>query len=52
MKYILEIKKDTLTDQLYVELPEDLLEKMKWKNGDEIEWVDNKDGSFSLKKKQ
>lgn len=50
MKHILEVKKDTLSDELYLELPEELLNELKWKTGDELEWIDNKDGSFSLKK--
>lgn len=49
---VIEVKKDTLTDSLYLELPDSLLEKLGWKTDDEIEWIDNKDGSFSLKKKQ
>ena len=50
MKFVLEVKKDTLTDQLYIELPEKLLDSVGWKTGDEIKWINNKDGSFSLKK--
>ena len=33
-------------------LPKDLLEEMGWKEGDTLDWKDNKDGSFSLSKKQ
>lgn len=31
-------------------LPPDLLEKMGWKEGDQLDWVDNKDGTWSLRK--
>jgi hypothetical protein len=48
---ILEVKKDTLTQELYIELPEELLNNIGWKTGDEIKWIDNKNGSFTLKKK-
>ena len=29
---------------------DELLEELGWKEGDELEWIDNRDGSFSLKK--
>ena len=31
-------------------LPDKLIEEMGWKEGDELAWKDNKDGSFSLQK--
>ena len=34
----------------FLQLSKDLLEKMNWKEGDNIEWIDNKDGTFTLKK--
>ena len=30
--------------------PDDVLEEFGWKEGDVLEWIDNKDGSFSLVK--
>jgi bifunctional DNA-binding transcriptional regulator/antitoxin component of YhaV-PrlF toxin-antitoxin module len=30
--------------------PDELMDKMDWQPGDILEWIDNKDGSFSLKK--
>jgi bifunctional DNA-binding transcriptional regulator/antitoxin component of YhaV-PrlF toxin-antitoxin module len=30
--------------------PDELIEKLGWKEGDVLEWIDNKDGSFLLKK--
>jgi bifunctional DNA-binding transcriptional regulator/antitoxin component of YhaV-PrlF toxin-antitoxin module len=32
--------------------PEGFLEKLKWKEGDILEWIDNKDGSLSLVKQK
>ena len=32
--------------------PDEFLEKTGWKEGDELEWIDNNDGSFSLQKIQ
>ena len=37
-------------DDGILNLPDDLLEEMGWKEGDELEWIDNNDGSFTLKK--
>ena len=28
---------------------EELLQETGWKEGDELEWIDNNDGSFSLR---
>ena len=30
--------------------PDELIEKLGWKEGDVLQWIDNKDGSFSLVK--
>jgi hypothetical protein len=37
---------------LVLPLNQDILDLTKWKEGDIIEWVDNKDGSWTLKKKE
>jgi bifunctional DNA-binding transcriptional regulator/antitoxin component of YhaV-PrlF toxin-antitoxin module len=45
MKTTLTVNEDgvlTFTDEL--------MEELGWKEGDELEWIDNRDGSFSLKK--
>lgn len=36
---------------LVLPFPEDLLESAGWKEGDTLEWIDNKDGTWILKKK-
>lgn len=38
-------------DDLILPLPDDLLQDVGWQAGDTIEWTDNKDGSWSMKKK-
>lgn len=35
----------------YLLFPDDLLEDLGWGEGDQIVWIDNKDGSFTLKKR-
>lgn len=37
-------------DSYYVNFPDDLLAAANLKEGDSIEWIDNKDGSYILKK--
>ena len=45
---------EVLTDndgEFFIEFSEEFLREIGWKEGDTIEWIDNHDGSFSLKKK-
>jgi hypothetical protein len=37
---------------LVMPLPAEMLEIQGWKEGDTLEWIDNKDGSWSLQKVQ
>jgi hypothetical protein len=37
--------------ELLLDLGDELCEHLGWKEGDELEWNDNQDGSWSLKKK-
>jgi hypothetical protein len=37
---------------LYVELPDALLNQMGWATGDTLEWLDNQDGTFTITKKE
>jgi bifunctional DNA-binding transcriptional regulator/antitoxin component of YhaV-PrlF toxin-antitoxin module len=36
--------------ELFITLPDELLEESGLKPGDDVEWIDNSDGSFTLKK--
>lgn len=49
-KWILPVELDELTGECYVNLPDDLLERVGLKEGDQVEWIDQGDGSFILKK--
>ena len=40
----------TVSDDGILTFPEEFLEEVGWKEGDVLEWIDNKDGSFSLVK--
>ena len=37
-------------DDGVITFPDELIEKLGWKEGDVLEWIDNKDGSFLLRK--
>jgi hypothetical protein len=50
MKYTLEVKEDD-DNNLYIELPDELLKQVGWEINDSLTWTDNKDGSFTLSKK-
>ena len=39
-------------DNLVLPLPEGLLERMGWKEGDVLSWQDNKNGTYTLSKKE
>jgi hypothetical protein len=36
--------------EILLDLGDELCEHMGWKPGDQITWIDNKDGTFTLKK--
>lgn len=46
------VKRDELTDDYYIEFDDKLMEELQWRPGDTIQWSDNKDGSFTLRKKE
>jgi hypothetical protein len=35
---------------LVMPLPQDMLDQVGWLEGDTLEWIDNKDGSWSIQK--
>lgn len=49
-KWILPVEVDTVNDDCYVTLPEDILSQLNWKEGDMLKWVDRGAGMFEVKK--
>jgi hypothetical protein len=49
--WILEVNRTTGTDDYFIELNDEILAETGFKIGDELEWADRGDGSWSLKKK-
>jgi len=41
---------DDGSGDLIMPLPQDLLDLQGWKEGDVLEWIDNNNGTWSLKK--
>lgn len=50
-KWIIEVQENGKTKELFVQFPEEAMNQMGWYEGDLIEWLDNGDGSWTLKKK-
>jgi hypothetical protein len=50
--WTLDVKEDPESGDTIIEFPSDFLEQTGWKEGDELVWTDNKDGSFTLTKKE
>jgi len=47
-KYTVEVIHDNETDEFILPLPEDILNEVKWQEGDTLRWKDNLDGSFTI----
>lgn len=49
-RWTADVKYDQSTDDTYIELPDDLMKEAGWNLGDDIEWIDNHDGTWTMKK--
>jgi hypothetical protein len=48
--WTVNLEEDPETGDLILPLNDDILEDTGWKTGDNIEWIDNKDGSWTMRK--
>jgi len=48
--WTISLEEDPKTGYLILPLNDDILEQAGWKTGDNIDWTDNKDGSWTMKK--
>ena len=48
--WTLTVEEDPETGDAILKFPEDLLEAAGWQEGDTLDWIDNKDGSWRLQK--
>jgi len=44
------IQEDPDTGELFVELPDRLLKELGWEEGDDLEWVEQPNGNWTIKK--
>ena len=44
------VEEDPENGDLILPLPEDFLKQVGWKEGDELEWIDNGDGTWQIAK--
>lgn len=51
-RWHLSVEKLFGSDDYFIKLPEDLLDKVGWETGDDLEWIDNFDGSFTIRKQK
>jgi len=45
---VMEVQEDPETKELYLELPQAMLDKMGWKQDDLLEWIENEDGTWKI----
>lgn len=38
--------------ELILPFPEELINELGWQVGDTLQWIDNKDGTFTIEKKE
>jgi bifunctional DNA-binding transcriptional regulator/antitoxin component of YhaV-PrlF toxin-antitoxin module len=50
-KWTIIVEEDKETGELLLPFSDELLEQVGWKIGDTIEWIDNKDGTWTMRKK-
>ena len=50
--WTLLVQEDPENGDAILEFPDDLMLEAGWKEGDTLDWIDNKDGSYTLKKKE
>ena len=48
---VVTLEQDKETGELILPIPTDLLSQMGWIEGTELFWIDNEDGTYSLKEK-
>jgi hypothetical protein len=48
--WTITLEEDPETGDLVLPFTDEILQAVGWKEGDVVEWIDNKDGTWSLKK--
>jgi hypothetical protein len=50
LRWQLPVQLDDASEEYFIQFPDDLLEAANLKEGDQVEWIDQGDGSYLLKK--
>ena len=50
-RYVVDVQEDE-EGELFIQFPDEMMTEVGWKTGDILDWKDNKDGSWSLSKKE
>lgn len=50
-QWTLIVEEDPETGDLILPFTDEILASVGWKEGDVIQWIDNKDGSWTMRKK-
>ena len=50
--WIVEVSMDGLTGDAFLPIPDEVMDLVEWNLYDELEWIDNKDGSWIIRKVQ
>lgn len=49
-KWIIPVEIDDVSGDYFITFPNDMLDQLDWSEGDKLEFIDNNDGSFTIKK--
>jgi hypothetical protein len=48
--WTVEVSMDGLTGDAFLPIPDEVMDLVEWNLYDELEWIDNKDGSWIIRK--
>ena len=49
-RWVVKVESDIITGESFLTIPPEVIESLHWKEGDQVEWIDNLDGSLTLRK--
>ncbi len=50
--YTAHVEEDPETKELVLVFPDEVIEQVGWQPGDTLQWIDNKDGTWTLTRKE
>jgi hypothetical protein len=51
-KWVVTVQENGKTKELFIQFPEDAINQVGWHDGDILEWINNGDGSWCIRKKE